>query len=186
MKVSRNTGRVALTTSVPQVFIDLFSIEKKSVLESFCKGITVTDHEFCMLVDNCNSYGYRHIPKWREHYTHLLSDHDIESIRSLGVTPDKSLFNKIRRKTKALFNERRSVAAHFFVSSLNKWHLIYFSHDDAYVKEGNHWKSTSQRSGTHFHFVNYLWPEYNINMLWDKFNVRRQSISGSVHVAFLL
>ena len=171
--------RYALHPEVPKVFANLFAIEKKSDLLSFCNGLSVTDHEFCELAVNCGSLGYQHSPKWREYVPQKLTEKDFDVFRTNNSMDEKACFLKFRSKVKAIFNERRYVAAHFFISPTGKWHLMYFDFRDMDIKNKPHWFG-----GPHIHFVNYLWPEHNPETLWAKFDQRRQHISGNVHISF--
>lgn len=166
---------------VPKVFVDLFAIEKKSELIRYCKNATVTDHEFSELVVNCGTIGYAHTPKWNEFVPeHLaLTETDINAFRSTGTPVEKARLGKVMSKVRATFRERRYIAAHFFVSSPDKWHLIYFDFRDTDEENDNHWFG-----GTHFHLVNHLWPEHAPDALWSQFDQRRQCICGNIHVAF--
>ena len=171
--------QITFQSEAPKVFASLFAIEKKSDLLSFCNGLSVSEREFCELVVNCESLGYKHYPKWREFIPQRLTDRDFDVFRTDKKKDEKAMFLKFRSKVKAIFNERRYVAAHFFVSPTDKWHLLYFDFRDTDTTNTSHWFG-----GPHIHFVNYLWPEHKLDELWAKFDKRRQNVSGKVYIAF--
>ena len=75
--------------------------------------------------------------------------------------------------------EQRSLAAHILYMPDHKfWHLFYFdNHDES--KFRNHWKF-----GTHIHYVSYLWPELNMNLVWQKVMSGDLSFQNKLHINF--
>lgn len=166
---------------VPQVFIDLFAIQKKSDLVAFCKGLTVTEREFVELVLNCESIGYTHTRKWHEFMPeHLkLTEIDKNAFRSTGKPEEKARLGKVMNKISATFRERRHIVTHFFIAPYGNWHLIYLDLRDTDTEKDNHWAG-----GPHLHFVNHLWPQHDPEVLWATFDDRHHAISGAIHIAF--
>lgn len=96
---------------------------------------------------------------------------------TVGETLAGDALKFITKITEGL-EERRYLVAHVFFNA-EKWHLFYFDQKDFGHLRKQHWKE-----GTHIHFVNYLWPQYSIERLWEVFNARDASVGGKLHIRY--
>lgn len=168
-------------SGVPEYLKKMLEIDKKSELEKYCKDIIITQEDFARLVYSSYSVGYRHKIKNHDFVPpHLLPSDEERNALSLskaGETlnqPAKKLVSKIS----AIFNDRRCLVAHIFYNQ-TKWHLFYFDNRDMENICRNHWKE-----GAHVHFVNYLWPNYDIKTLWGNFDKKDASAGDRLHIRF--
>jgi len=171
------------SSGVPEYLQRMLEIEKKSELEKYSKNITITQEDFARLVFNSYAIGYNHRIKYHDFVpSHLVpTDEERKALRSSKVGESlKGSAKKFVTKVSAIFNERRYLVAHIFHNE-NKWHLFYFDQRDIENMRGNHWKK-----GVHIHFVNYLWPCYNINKLWENFDKEDASAGDKLHIRFQL
>ena len=173
----------SLSREVPEILIKLFEIDKKKELEKYCKDLVISSDNFWSLINNSIKINYYYFRKFRDFVPEKLQikheDFDALSDLKLGEKIDgqaKIFFNKIDQMS----IQRRFLIAHLFIKIDNKekWHLFYFDQKDL---NDNHW-----RGGSHLHFVNYLWPNYNPNDIWDTFNKSNASIGGKLHIKFSL
>ena len=166
--------------SVPDYLQELLAIEKKSELKKFCKKITITQDDLIRLIFNSSTIGYLHARKHHEFVPkHLLPKGN--ELGALGHTPAGKILKadakKCVNKISQIFKERRQLSAHVFYND-TKWHIFYFDLDDT-DERSNHWKH-----GPHIHFVNYLWPNLDINNLCGLFDKVESSATGKLHIRY--
>jgi hypothetical protein len=169
-----------LPTAMPPKLLQLLSFNKKSELENFCKGLSITKEEFFALVLHCGQCGYLHqIAYHRREPEHLRFDPT--KIWPMGTyKPGDKLHDadaKEMNKTTQLLKDRRLMTAHLFVDSQGRWHLFYFDQRDT---SGDHW-----RHGPHVHFANYLWPEFSLERVRTVFSDPNGSLNGTIHIRFI-
>jgi hypothetical protein len=170
-----------LEEPVPDYLQELLAITKKSALEKFCRQITITQHHFAVLVWNAATIGYQHVLQNHEFQPeHLLPTQ--EEIAGLGRrSADGKISDegqRFLRKIGQLFKDRRILVSHMFFNSA-RWHLFYFDQRDLAEEGSQHWKQ-----GTHVHFVNDLWPQYDPSDLWTLLKQADASIGGKLHIRF--
>jgi hypothetical protein len=160
--------------SVPDTLARLLAIDKKSDLERYCSKLTIRSDQLTRLILYSPLIGYLHgrahedfEPKEAE-----LSTEDIKILRERKVEK----LPKLGKKIKNLFAVRKRLSAHLFYNGV-KWHLFYFTFRD--MERPGHWTH-----GSHIHFVNYLWPEYQPDQLEQLlFSERRTKING-IHIKY--
>lgn len=164
----------------PKYLQKLLSIEKKSELKKYCKSIIIYEEDLALLIHNSEKISYNHYRKHHEFVpSHLYpKKNELDAIGNVKtgemVTGDgKKYLNKIKQ----VFIERRMLSVHVF-QNVTKWHLFYFDQHDM-DKHRNHWKY-----GSHIHFVNFLWPNLDVNNLWELFNKTESSASGKLHIRY--
>ena len=166
--------------TVPDYLQELLAIEKKAELKRFCKKITITQDDLIRLIFNCSTIGYLHARKHHEFVPKHLPPKDNE-LRALGrATTGDTLTGdaeKCVNKISQIFKERRQLSAHVFYNDA-KWHIFYFDLDDT-DERSNHWKH-----GSHIHFVNYLWPNLDINNLFGLFDEAESNVAGKLHIRY--
>jgi hypothetical protein len=161
------------SVGVPDYLQKLLSIEKKSELEKFCRGITITLEDLVMLIVNSGMIGYMHL---RDHHE-FVPKHLPPSDEELNALFDSHVGEKLTgsakkcvNKVSQIFKERRYLSLHVFLNA-QKWHLFYFDQNSV---QGLHWKH-----GAHIHFVNYLCID--INNCCDDFD---KVESVSLHIRY--
>lgn len=167
-------------SEVPEYLHKMLEIEKKSELGKYCKKLIITQDDLIKLIMNSYKIGYAHQIKYIDFVPRHLKPTDKEkealSSAKAGETLEGAA-KKLVSKISQLFKERRLLSAHAFYNK-KKWHLFYFDQDDR-EERGNHWKH-----GPHIHFVNYLWPNLDINNLWELFNKVESSAAGKLHIRY--
>lgn len=167
---------------ISQKFVELFAIQKKSELEQFCSGVVITEDELVDLFQWSRQIGYVHSSRHAEYQPTeaQLTEHDLEALRSRDPAIRAQKLPKLMNKTDKLFNVRKRLSAHLFLNPSMKWHLFYFSLEDIADRCDNHWK----QGGPHIHFINHLWPQYQLEQLDDLlFSDRKVKITGE-HIRF--
>ena len=168
-------------SEVPEYLRKMLEIEKKSELKKYCKKIVITKEDLVKLITNCYKIGYFHQIKYNDFLPPNLepTDKERQAISSLKtgeiLTGDAK---KFANKLFQLFKQRRYLVAHIFYNK-EKWHLFYFDQKDMEEMKGNHWQE-----GSHIHFVNYLWPQYNIDELWKIFDDSSATVGGKLHIRY--
>lgn len=166
---------------VPKYLKNLLEISTKSELKKYSRTISINLRDFANLICNCHTLGYNHQIRYHDFVPqHLIpteKDRDAIGSASGGKLEGnaKTAWNKIRQ----IFTDRRCLIAHVFYNA-TKWHLFYFDQRDFETQTKNHWKE-----GSHIHFVNFLWTQYNINTINDIFDNCKTSISGKLHIRFV-
>ena len=166
---------------VPQKFITLFSISKKRDIVKYARDLKLTGGDFSDLIHGCNRIGYRHEPRYHDFIPSPLKV-QTDDLRKALETGYPDGMKELRKRIRAIFNQRQLLAAHIFVNQEGRWHLFYYSHIDTDKSPGNHWEY-----GTHMHFVNYLWPNLDIKRIWEMFSYEGWAdIAKSTHIKFTL
>ncbi len=172
----------SLDGPVPDHLQKLLEIDKKAELVKYSKNLVIEKEQFAMLVHNCHRIGYRHARKTKDFVPEHLhpNNEEVASLSSIktGETLSKDAL-KFVQKISQSFKQRRLLVAHVFYND-SQWHIFYFDQRDLEDFEKNHWKE-----GSHIHFVNYLWPDYNPSDLWVLFDKANASIGGKIHIRFL-
>lgn len=165
---------------VPNYLEEMLAIDKKLELKKYCKYITIISGDFVLLIHNSKKINYKHYRKHHEFVPNHLHPkrNELDAIANMKtgetITGDgKKYLNKIKQ----VFIERRMISVHVFQNK-TKWHLFYFDQHDM-DKHRNHWKY-----GPHIHFVNFLWPNLDVNNLWDLFDKTESSASGKLHIRY--
>lgn len=166
---------------VLEKFIKLFAIQKKSELEKYCSGLTITQEDLVQLILWSQLIGYAH-NRCHLEYQPIEAQpapRDLEALHSSDDVIRAERLRKLVNKFKNLFEVRKYLSAHLFVSP-SRWHLFYFSFRDIDGEGKNHW-----RHGSHVHFLNDLWPHYRLEQLYDLlFSGRWTQVSDSIHIRF--
>jgi hypothetical protein len=171
--------------SVPEIsknIVKLFSIEKKRELEKYCSHLLIASEELVDLIQSSWLIGYVHSSRHKEYQPPeaQLTEDDLEALRSKDPAIRAQKLPKLMNKTDNLFNVRKRLSAHLFLNTSMKWHLFYFSIEDVADCRDNHWK----KGGPHVHFINYLWPQYQLEQLDDLlFSERKVKVTGE-HIRF--
>jgi len=169
------------SSNVPDYFVELLEIEKKSELIKFCKELIVYKKDFVKLIVNSRKIGYLHEIKYNDFVPIHLdpTDEEFEALQAVdkpGKLEGKA--KKFMSKIGQIFVERRYLVVHVFYNEL-KWHLFYFDQRDIEKERRNHWKE-----GSHIHFVNYLWPNHDLGNLWEIFDKSNASVGGKIHIKY--
>jgi hypothetical protein len=165
---------------IPEYLTTLLSIEKKSELEKYAKKIQILSEDFCTLILNAEAIGYCHQRKSHEFRPQGLEIMPGEVQRAFSTTYGKKIppeARKVISKFNQIFEQRRLLTSHFFFNS-TKWHLFYFDQRD-YNHDANHWKF-----GSHIHFVNHLWPNFDPKDLWEEFDKANATVGGKLHISY--
>ncbi len=176
-RVKRLQSRYNETISaegVPEKFVHLVSLAKKSEVQKFCKTLVVTEHDLFLMIHNCAQIGFRH----RSRFPEFVPDH-LEIHKDDEEKMADGDFHPISKKMSAILKERRNIHVHLFDRG-EEWHCLYFSFEDIELDESNHWKK-----GCHIHYVSHLWPNFTKEQVWNKFNVRSTEIRGNIHISFI-
>ena len=167
-----------------KAFLKIFEIGTKKELLKHCKTTVIHSDHFANFIGLAEAglLQYRHLI----HYRDLVPEHlhpKPEEIQGIPLTVGAKLegkpltfFNKVQQ----IFRDRRYLVGHMFYSSnLKYWHFFYFDQRDL-SRYGNHWKH-----GPHIHFLNFLWPEYTCETLWNQFITRNPTLRSSMHIRYL-
>lgn len=160
--------------------VKLFDIEVKSILYKFCRNLTISMNDFVGLVELCEigKLPYKHIVKFTLYVPeHLHPTHEDFEIFNNKIKTGNINETKFIKKLIASDGERRNLVKHLFYSEVfSKWHYFYFDQKD-FKKEDNRWVL-----GNHIHFFNYLWPNYNVNILIEEFDNKKINYNDSIHI----
>ena len=163
----------------------LLSLDKKSDLIRYAKGMTITGDDLVRLIVGAEAslIGYGHEIYHRQILPEQLriTAQDLvemaNAAKATGVVHGKGL--STLNKVKQSFKDRRLLAGHMFSDAESgRWHFFYFDQRD-YSESENHWEQ-----GAHIHFLNHLWPEYSMDDLGQQFAVGNPKFRGSVHIRF--
>ena len=169
------------SSDVPEYLVKLFEIEEKSELKKYCRDIIIRQDDLVKLIANSHRIGYFHQIKYRDFVPAHLKPTDDEKAALGSATVGEQLSGKAEtliNKVSQIFKERRYLVAHVFFNQA-KWHLFYLDQKDIENKRRNHWKE-----GAHIHFVNYLWPQYDMEKLWEVFDKAAASAGGKLHIRY--
>ncbi len=168
-------------SEVPEYLTKLLMITKKSKLKKYCRDITIFQEDFVKLIVNSDKIRYTHQRKYHDFIPSHLHPTDEERSALTSATVGERLeggAKKFINKIKQIFEQRRYLVAHVFFNR-ERWHLFYFDQKDMGYMIKNHWKE-----GMHIHFVNYLWPQYDIKELWELFNRADATAGGKLHIRY--
>jgi hypothetical protein len=163
---------------IPDYLQQLLSISKKRELAKFARQIEITKHDFATLVWNASALGYLHEIQYHEFRP---TDASLEGDWDFGRSEDGKLTPKARRtikKIKQIFHQRRLLTAHLFFNQ-QRWHIFYFDQRDMDASVQNQWKH-----GSHIHFVNDLWPNYDPQVIWNLLELAKTPIKDSLHIRY--
>lgn len=167
---------------IPKYITRLFEIEKKSELKKYSRTISITLKDFTNFICNCNMIGYIHQRRSKnfepEHLFPTKKDIDALASAKEGQKLEGDALTA-KNKMQQIFIDRRCLITHLFHNYL-KWHLFYFDQRDLGIFTKNHWKK-----GSHIHFVNYLWPQYRIDIVDNLIDDPSFSINDKLHIRFV-
>ena len=162
----------------------IFRISKKRDLQKHFRDLTVTRDELFSLIVEVGS-GQRRPFGYRRHFREVVPEHvDLSQIDSLQIgnvetAEEKAAFAKLDRLFTGHFEQRKQLIGHMFqTDDQSKWHFIYFDQRDL-KQQLNHWTH-----GAHIHLINYLWPNWTAETLWNEFVSGAKRLSGALHVRF--
>jgi len=166
--------------------LHLMSIKKLNDLKKYAKTLVITKNEFvtlslCAKLNDLESFPYlykmhyvEHIPK---HLFPTEKDH-LSLTHTNGLLDERA--KKVVSRITQLFKERKWTAGHlFYTPNYSYWHLFYFEIKDL-NEEDNHWK----KGGRHLHYISDLWPNYNMNDIWQLFCSGSKDFGDNVHIRF--
>jgi len=172
-----------ITPTGPQPLAMLFLIDKKQELINFCKTITITGQDIYEHRLACEGG----LLPWHHHFCHQdmlptgveLTDSEADALSLQWVEPSNPKTVKAMNKLRHLFDVRRYFVGHLFYSydHLN-WHLLYFDQRDI-DNNTNHWEH-----GSHIHLINYLWPNYDLQSVFNATKSNKPHFSKSLHIRF--
>jgi hypothetical protein len=156
----------------------LLSAPSKSDAVRIASAITITHQEFSDLVTNAPSQlGYRHRMKFKEFrppHHRAFSDQISKALQSAEPGKASPEIVKAMRKVTALFDERKRVHVHLLEKGA-KWHAFFFDFNDM----------TDPKVGPHIHYVSHRWADLTREIVWDAFDIRRQSLPREVHIRYI-
>jgi hypothetical protein len=166
--------------------LKIFQLTSKKELVHHCKSLVIHKNDFATIIIAAEQgkFSLKHkihnkdiVPK---HLYPNQNELDSLSKRTPG-SPLTGDARKLFRKLNQMIENRRYIVGHlFFNEDLSRWHLFYFDQRDA-TKRRNHWKF-----GSHLHLINYLWPNYSANMIWNEFTTGNPKLKDSIHIRFML
>jgi len=174
-----------MDTSNLETLLKLFSFEKKSELEKYCRSLTIRSEDFVALVFACEASGqpFAHEISYRDTVSPQVIPSDAE-IEALKRAPTGTLLSgkaaKAVSKMSQSFVDRRYYVGHLFCTpDLSRWHFFCFDQRDLQT-EGNHWTE-----GSHVHFVNWLWPRLDAQSVWSHFLTKDDRPGSDIHLRFV-
>jgi hypothetical protein len=164
--------------------LKLFTFDKKRELEKYCRELVIHGPDFAAFILACESrtLPFSHKIHYRDHVPeHLnLTDENLAALTANGVGPLQPDAQKTVRKISQIFRDRRYLVGHiFYVPTSAEWHFFQFDQRDIRQEGPNHWKE-----GAHIHFLNWLWPNYDPQVLWSNFVSGRAKMNDSLHVRY--
>ena len=165
--------------------LKLFTFAKKRELEKYCRDVVIYSSDFADFIITCELTGlpFRHQIHYRDHVPQHLNptDEDLAALEANPVGPLLPSAQKTVRKIGQIFRDRRYLVGHiFYVPDLSEWHFFQFDQRDLEDERANHWKE-----GAHVHFLNWLWPNYEVKTLWANFTSGKVKMNDSLHVKYL-
>lgn len=170
-----------------ETFIELLKCSSKNDLQKTCKSIEVASSDFVDFIMLCKS---GHGPfEHAMHYHDFVPDHletTEEDFDILNQSREIQQSKKGKKSFTRLFKthgQRKYKIGHLFYEKNNGqegkvWHFIFYEMSE--LKEiNNHWVG-----GSHFHIVNYLWPNINIHKVWHDFIHNKEYPSTKLHVKY--
>jgi hypothetical protein len=151
---------------------------KKRELRKFARQIVIIRRDFATLVWNAATIGYSHDIKSREFRP---DDPNLNRPWVFHRSRDGKLTPEARRTIRGIsqiFHQRRLLTAHIFFNP-QRWHIFYFDQRDMAASGQNHWEH-----GSHIHFVNDLWPNYDPQDVWNLFELAETNVGGNLHIRY--
>jgi hypothetical protein len=163
--------------------LKLLLITKKRELEKHCQSAVIHSNEFVELILHCKTglMPWQHQIRRQEFQPeHLQLSKEENAV--LGKHPVGSASkeaNKIINKIATMFEERRLLVGHMFVTlDISNWHFFYFDQRDRSDRK-NHWKA-----GAHIHLMNHVMlPKQDARTVWEGFCSGTLKLRGE-HVRF--
>lgn len=169
----------------PRALAALFTFAKKVDLERYCRDVVIYGDDLVAIIYACEDgrLPFCH----RIHYADIVPNHHLipddrlgAALAANGVGPFNPSTRKVVRKMFQFFKERRWLVGHmFYTPNFEEWHFIFFDQRDTEYIRRNHW-----REGSHFHFVNWLWPDLTLKSVWSDFVQLNKRPDKSVHVRY--
>lgn len=161
--------------------VTLLELRKKRELKAYAKSLTIRLQDLAEFMDACDvapEIGYCHQMCRREIVPeHLRLDH--EDFEAFSRGPADAHGQKAIRKTSQFFRDRKVLVGHMLhTPNLARWHFFYFSERD-YDPHFSRWEH-----GAHVHFVNWLWPQYSAETVWQQFQSGNALDLDGVHIRF--
>ena len=167
-----------------QGLLTIFTFTKKADLEKHCRELVIYSTDFASAILACRGGTLPLLH--RIHPSDTVPEHltpqehwgrTIASNRGGRLTPAAQ---KVVNKIGSLFVQRRYLVGHmFYTPDLREWHFVYFDQRDVEARNRNHWKR-----GVHVHFVNWLWPNLDPQVVWSDFVQKRKPPGGALHVRY--
>jgi hypothetical protein len=161
----------------------VFTFDKKRDLKKYCDNAIIHKRDFATLVMACKAgrLPFEHKMHYKDHVPAQLvpSEKEQDALSTNGLGPLKGDALKMMRKMGQLFKDRRYLVGHIFYTSA-EWHFFYFDQWDIDQKKGNHWSG-----GSHVHFINWLWPNYDPQTVWSTFVAGGEPPKGALHIRFV-
>lgn len=163
-----------------EALLTLFTFTSKRALIKHARQLVITSNDFAHLIEATKyaDIGVQHCIHHRDivpEHLHLRP----EEVAALSSGEAESPL-KAGRKLVQAFKDRRFRVGHMFYTHRSKrWHFFYFDQRDLDADEA-HWSY-----GPHVHFVNFLWPEYSAEGLWDEFTTGNPKIGGAAHIRWI-
>jgi len=167
-----------LRRPIPDYLQELLRIPKKRELRKFARQIVIIRRDFATLVWNAATIGYSHDIKSREFRP---DDPNLNRPWVFHRSRDGKLTPEARRTIRGIsqiFHQRRLLTAHIFFNP-QRWHIFYFDQRDMAASGQNHWEH-----GSHIHFVNDLWPNYDPQDVWNLFELAETNVGGNLHIRY--
>jgi hypothetical protein len=162
-------------------FLTLFTFEKKRDLEKYCREFTIYSSDFVAFILACegNRLPFLHLIHYRDFVPEHLNPTD-NDLAALSANPVGPLQPDAQKTVFQIFRDRRQLVGHiFYVPGTFEWHFFQFDQRDL-EDTANHWKE-----GSHIHFLNWLWPNYDAKTVWANFTSGKVKLNDSLHVRYV-
>jgi hypothetical protein len=184
-RVQGRAGRDARPSEGFIGLLKLFTFSRKRTLEKHARGLVLNQTEFVRLIELCHlgllrlRHGvHYHRPPHPKHLIPTDADRDALATGRSGELLSPAA-QKTVRKIMQMFRETQWSAGHVFLGpEPHHWHLFIFGKEDE-APRGNHW-----RGGPHVHFVNWLWPRLDAQVVWDAYVSDGTRPTSSLHIPF--
>lgn len=165
--------------------IEIFNIDKKSVLERHCRELVFHQQDLVGLI-LASQAGELASYRYANHFDRTIPPHlfpnekNKEAFIKNGVGPFRS--KEARKMASKIFQrmkDQRCLAAHLFYTPCHThWYLFYFDNHDK-TSHGNRWKY-----GPHIHLVCSLWPRLVLSEVWKNAMCGRFEFSDKLHIRY--
>lgn len=164
--------------------LQLLMASKKQELRKLSRTTLVTKTALANLIlgSKAGATPWHHQAHHRQFVpSHLeLTENDQTALVANGVGPMGPGARKFANKVFAIFDERRLLSGHlFFNDDVSNWHLLYFDQRDM-ARRANHWDG-----GSHIHLINYLWPKWTAQTIWNEFRDGNPMMKGALHLRYV-